>query len=409
MLIEINNVTGLGLAVIVLILGDWLTKRVTFLRQYDIPTPVTGGIIASILIGVLYLWDIRLQFAEELRDILLLAFFSTIGLSARIKLLLDGGRLLLILMGLTAVFLIAQNAVGLFGAVLLNVDPLIGLLSGSITLSGGHGTGAAYAKTFYTQFGLENAMEIAMACATFGLVAAGVLGGPLATFIIKRFKIHAEDEFQHSFAQHKPFHKRLHVDDRIDYRGILESILMITVCIVVGRWLTWEIIVMARPYFPNFVLPQFVPCLFVGIVIINALELWRPYQIKTKSLAICSSLSLDIFLALSLMNLKLWTLVELAVPLLSILLTQVLLAFLFVYFIVFRASGYNYTASVISSGYIGFGLGATPTAIANMSAVTKHHGPSPKAFLVIPLIGAFFIDIANATIIQIFLSLPFFR
>jgi glutamate:Na+ symporter, ESS family len=408
MLIEINNVASLALAMMVLMLGDWVTKHITFLRKYDIPTPVSGGIIASILIGFLYLWDIRLSFTEELRDIFLLAFFATIGLSARIKLLLDGGRLLLILMGLTTVFLLAQNSVGVFGAVLLNIDPIIGLISGSITLSGGHGTGAAYAKTFYAQFGLENAMEIAMACATFGLIAAGVLGGPLASFIIKRFNIHAEDEFQHPMAKRSKTYKKMYIEDRIDYRGILESILMITICIIVGKWFTAQIIDWVRPSFPNFVLPQFVPCLFVGIIIINLLELLRPYSIKTKSLALCSSISLDVFLALSLMNLKLWTLVDLAIPLLTILLTQVLFAFLFIYFIVFRLTGKDYTASIISSGYIGFGLGATPTAIANMSAVTKHHGPSPKAFLVIPLIGAFFIDIANATIIQIFLSLPFF-
>lgn len=400
MTFTLDNLETFVTAIFVLFLGRYITNKFNFLQRYNIPVPVTGGILVSLVIGMMYVFArIEINFQTELGDILLLSFFSTIGLSARLSLLLAGGRLVAILTVLVVIFLVMQNAVGIAGAYLTNIDPLIGLLTGSVTLSGGHGTGITYAKIFADEFGLNNALEIALACATFGLVMGGLIGGPFARFLIKRFHLKAKTE-------PKPLIKvrsqTIHREDVVNYRGVLETLVLIGTCIILG--------VKINQYFTQWglSLPNFVPCLFMGIIFANIADFSKLYTIKAHSLALFSNLSLDIFLTIALIRLQLWTLLELAGPLLAILTAQVAAVILFTYFIVFRAVSRNYTGSVISAGYLGFGLGAMPTAIANMSTVTKRYGPSPNAFVVIPLIGAFLIDIANAVVIQLFLFLPIF-
>ncbi|MEE9451737.1 MAG: sodium/glutamate symporter [Gammaproteobacteria bacterium] len=400
MILTLSNLETLVIAIFVLFIGRYITNNVNFLKRYNIPIPVTGGILISIFIGIAYVVaSVEINFDTVLGDILLLSFFSTIGLSARLSLLIAGGRLVAILSIIIVLFLIMQNAIGIFGAYLTNIDPLIGLLTGSVTLSGGHGTGITYAKIFSDEFGLNNALEIALACATFGLVMGGLLGGPFARFLIKRFHLKTETEP----VTLKARSRTIHHEEVIDYRGVLEVIALISLCIIIGTNL--------NVYFNSLglSLPDFVPCLFAGIIFANIADFSKLFVIKARSLTLFSNLSLDIFLTIALMRLQLWTLVELAGPLLLILVVQVFAVLLFTYFIVFRMVRKNYTGSVISAGYLGFGLGAMPTAIANMSTVTKRYGPSPNAFIVIPLIGAFLIDIANAIVIQLFLFLPMFE
>lgn len=391
----LSTIETLLSGIVALFVGLFLTSHFNFLRQYNIPVPVTGGVVVSLLISILYAFGVELNFALDLRNFLLVAFFATVGLSARLRLLVSGGRLLLLLTGLAIVLLFTQNYIGLLLAYLIDVHAGIGLLAGSITLGGGHGTGVAYADLFEQIGGVKDAMEIALASATYGLVAGGILGGPTAYLLIKRFHLKADPNEQTGFHS-----DHMHHHTSVDLKGMLEVMAIISVCVLAGTsFNTW-----LRGINLGFTLPDFVSVLFVGVVIANIIDVTKIYSPKQKALELCSDLSLDLFLAMSLISLQLWMLADLVGPLALILSIQTVVVMLFVYFIVFRVAGKNYTASVIAAGFIGFGLGATPTAIANMSAVTQRHGLAPKAFIVIPLIGAFFIDISNAWVISFFMK-----
>ena len=404
--IQFSNIETLVFAIFLLFLGSYITNKVEFLKKYNIPTPVTGGVILSVIISVMHAFGIDITFSAELGNILLLAFYTTIGLSAKFRLLMEGGRLLVYLLVAAVIFLVLQDTIGVLGAYATGLNPLVGLLAGSITLTGGHGTGTAYAEIFTNSFGLQNALEIALACATFGLVAAGLLGGPLANYLIKKHNLKVPDARirqpkKQADVKEKTVRPRPRAEEEVNYRNMLETIMLIALSISIGVGMNKYLSHLGLS------LPDFVLCLFVGIIITNFFEFVKSYQIRPKPLALCSNVSLDIFLAIALMRLELWSLFDLALPLLLILTFQVIFALVFIGYIIFRISGKNYDASVISGGFVGFGLGATPTAIANMSTVTKAFGPSAKAFLLIPLVGAFFIDIVNAMVIQGFLFLPF--
>lgn len=399
MIYTLETAETLVLAIIALFVGVYLTNRSQFLGKYNIPVPVSGGLVVSVLLSIFYaVSSYELKFSLELRDFLLLAFFATVGLSAKIRLLISGGRMIAILIVLAVIYLLLQDFTGIFLAKLTGTEPAIGMLAGSVTLSGGHGTGVTYASIFENFFQTNNALEIAMASATFGLVIGGLVGGPLAHFLIKRHNLKPEKEELKNYEK-----KRLHSESVVDLQGMMETIGIISICILIG---TYANIWMRQI---GVTLPDFVPVLFTGVVIANLIDFTSIYKTNQKSLSLCSDLSLDLFLAMSLISLQLWTLVDLAGPLMLILAVQTVFALLFGYFVVFRAMGKNYTASVITAGYVGMGLGATPTAIANMSTVTQRYGLAPKAFIVIPLIGAFFIDIANAIVIQFFISMNLFH
>ena len=381
------------IAILVLFFGKFLTGKVRFLREYNIPEPVSGGLIASLVFGALYLFfDLEFRFALELRDTLLIVFFTTIGLSSRFTTLIQGGKPLLVLLVIAVAYLFLQNFTGIAVAYFTGLQLETGVIGGSVSLSGGHGTAIAWAPRFVENYGIENALEIGVACATFGLILGGLLGGPIAKFLITRYELETSGESRLTVG--KP-----HEADAtpIDYQRMLNSILAISISIAIGVALN-EVVEQA-----GLKLPDFVTCLFAGILVINFGPLifrrvhWPE---KSRSLALISDLSLGLFLAMSLMSLQLWTLGGLGGPIVAILLTQVAVVCLCVVFVVFPAMGRDYDAAVMSAGYAGLALGATPTAIANMTAVTQKFGASAKAFIVVPLVGAFFIDIANSLIIQ---------
>jgi ESS family glutamate:Na+ symporter len=381
------------IAILVLFFGKFLTGKVRFLREYNIPEPVSGGLIASLVFGALYLFfDLEFRFALELRDTLLIVFFTTIGLSSRFTTLIQGGKPLLVLLVIAVAYLFLQNFTGIAVAYFTGLQLETGVIGGSVSLSGGHGTAIAWAPSFVENYGIENALEIGVACATFGLILGGLLGGPIAKFLITRYELETSGESRLTVG--KP-----HEADAtpIDYQRMLNSILAISISIAIGLALN-EVVEQA-----GLKLPDFVTCLFAGILVINFGPLifrrvhWPE---KSRSLALISDLSLGLFLAMSLMSLQLWTLGGLGGPIVAILLTQVAVVCLCVVFVVFPAMGRDYDAAVMSAGYAGLALGATPTAIANMTAVTQKFGASAKAFIVVPLVGAFFIDIANSLIIQ---------
>lgn len=392
---ELDERQTLLLAVLVLFLGRYLNTKINFLHKYNIPEPVTGGILASVFFSALYfIFDKQVDFSLQQRDILLIVFFTCVGLSAKFSTLLRGGKSLITLLILAIIFLFIQNFTGIAVSMVTDLTVAEGILGSSTSLSGGHGTAIAWAPVFINDFGVTNAMEIGIACATFGLVLGGVCGGPIAAYLIKK----------HNLSSTSDEHLVVGTDDEKEQVTVhhIYSVLLI-LCIAVGIGLQLHQVI--KSFGLN--LPIFVPCLFGGIILTNTVPfIWKKlyWPTGTPTLALVSDFCLGLFLAMSLMSLQLWTLIDLAYPILILLAAQVLVVLLFTIFIVFRALGKNYDAAIIASGYAGLTLGATPTAIANMTAVTKKFGPSPQAFIVVPLVGAFFIDISNAFIIQMFLG-----
>ena len=289
-----------------------------------------------------------------------------------------------------------QDAIGVATAIGLDLHPLVGLLSASITLSGGHGTGAAYASSFGEVQNLAGAMELAMACATFGLILGGLIGGPVAGRLIRAHGLsgtaHERQEHQQEEIEHDP----------IDSDSLLGTLFVILLCLIGGAML-------ARMFSgAAFTLPGFVWSLLIGVLVRNLEHLFPNVRLHPPTVDAIGFISLSVFLAMALMSLRLWELLSLAGPMLVMLAAQTSGMILFASFITFRVMGSNYDSAIIAGGHCGFGMGATPTAVANMEALTLRYGPSPQAFIVVPLMGAFFIDVLNALVIQGYLALPLF-
>jgi glutamate:Na+ symporter, ESS family len=384
--------------ILVLFVGKAINRRAGMLREFNIPEPVTGGLLFAIGFWAVYLaTGYRVLFELHIRDVLLVYFFTTIGLNARFSDLKAGGRPFVILSLLVIVFLVLQDVLGVAMAKLLGWTPSMGLLAGSISLLGGHGTAIAWAPVIAARDGIDNALEIGVLCATAGLVLASVTGGPLARFLVKRHRLEGaagdEPEVGVHYGEAQP---------SIDYFSFLHAILAIHLSGVVG------ILVQQVMVSRGVNLPLFVPCLMAGVLFTNVLHQFAPrvpWPSRTPALALIAEVALGVFLAMSLMSMELSSLASLAGPLFFVLAVQVTLAVAFALFVAFPALGGNYDAAVICAGLMGFGLGATPTAMANMTAVTQRHGPSHVAFLVVPLVGAFFLDLLNTFAIRFFLTL----
>ena len=396
-MLELSERQTMVIAILVLFLGKALNKRISILQEYNIPEPVTGGVLISLLLGLAYFsLDIEVIFQLDFRDSMLIVFFSTIGLSSRLITLLEGGKSLVLLLIMAIGYLFIQNLTGLAITQITALPTQVGILGGSIALSGGHGTAIAWAPTFVSSYAINNAMEIGIACATFGLVLGGVIGGPIAKHLIQR----------HNLDSYHPQNITVGITEKssnraIDVDSILITILIITITVGMGIHLDRLIASIGIQ------LPTFVSCLFSGILLTNTIPfIFKKIEWPTgsQSLALISDLSLSLFLAMSLMSLQLWTLIDLAGPILLLLVAQVLIAAAYVIFVVFNVLGRDYNAAVVAAGYAGLVMGATPTAIANMTAVSKKYGAAPKAFIIVPLVGAFFIDIMNAIIIKFFLG-----
>ena len=388
----------LALASFVLLLGYFLVKRIRVLQTFNIPEPVVGGFIVAIALTILYKVNgTSFTFEKSLQTSMMLVFFSSIGLSANFSRLIKGGKPLVIFLFAAGILIVCQNVIGILGTELLGIDPAYGLLAGSVTLTGGHGTGAAWAETFTKEFNLPAATEIAMACATFGLVFGGILGGPVSRYLLnhqKQGENPENDEVDDVQAFEHPTYKR-----KINARSIIETIAMLSLCLLIGQYLD------GLTKGTQMQLPTFVWCLFTGVIIRNSLTNLFKFQVADSAIDVLGSVGLSIFLAIALMSLKLWELVGLAADVLIILAVQVAFMAFFAVYVTYRMMGKDYDAIVLSAGHCGFGLGATPTAVANMQAITSRFGPSHKAFLIVPMVGAFFIDLLNNGILKMFLSL----
>lgn len=334
----------------------------------------------------------------------MLMFFTSVGLSASLIKLKEGGKSLLVFLVCVIIFVLLQNAVGISLAKALGLDPLIGLITGSVTLTGGHGTAGAWGAVFEQEYGVQGAIALGMASATFGLIIGGMIGGPVAKFLIRRFQL-AEEILPEtgrneapSSALTAPFEypektRLITADDAVKTLG------MFAICISFAYFMTG----FAKGQW--FELPTFVWALMCGVIVRNILEHGLKVQVFERCIDVFGNASLALFLAMALMSLQLWLLADLAGPMVIILIVQTIFLMLYLYFVTFRVMGKNYDAAVLCAGQCGVNLGATPTAIANIQAVTNTYGSSHKAFLIIPLTGAFFVDIVNAMVIQISISI----
>ncbi len=399
---QIDTYGTLVAATLVLLLGHALVSRLAVLRAYTIPEPVAGGLVVALALTALRgVGGVEVRFDASLQTPLMLAFFASIGLNAKLSTLKSGGpmllRFLLVVLGL----LVLQDALGIGLAKAIGLDPLLGLLAGSITLSGGHGTGAAWSKVFAERHGLQSATEAAIACATFGLVLGGLLGGPVARLLTRRLRTpqpvaadgpHDGDDtgFEHP-----------RDPQSMTPAAFINTLALFAIALSGGTAIEAAIRGTA------FELPTFVCVLFVGVLLSNGLALFG-WRVSEHAVALLGNVSLSLFLAMALMTLRLWELTSLALPMVILLVAQTLLMVVYAVFVTFRLMGANYDAAVLAAGHCGFGLGATPTAIANMQAVTARFGPSHLAFVIVPMVSAFFIDIANAIVIKLFLALPIY-
>ncbi|ENV71094.1 sodium/glutamate symporter [Acinetobacter towneri] len=397
-------------AVIVLLLGRLLVNKIDFLKRYNIPEPVAGGLVAAIVsLLVNQFWGYSITTSSALQTSFMLIFFASIGLSANFTKLRQGGIGLIIFLIAISTFIVLQNIVGISLATLLGIDPLIGLIAGSITLTGGHGTAGAWGEILETQYGIQGALALGMASATFGLIIGGLIGGPLAKTLINRHQLAVPrtdeqiekrdntpaDQDSNEFIPFEYPHqvRLITADNAITTLGLFAA------CLAFAEFMT------GAAKGTMFELPTFVWALAGGVVLRNVLESIFKVNIFDRAIDVFGNASLSLYLAMALLSLKLWQLADLAGPLMVILGAQALTMALYAAFVTFRLMGKNYDAAVLAAGHCGFGMGATPTAVANMQAITNMYGPSYKAFLIVPLCGAFFVDLINVAVIQSILKL----
>ena len=420
--VTLNGYYTLIFATLVLLLGRFLVKKIKFLEDFNIPEPVAGGLIAAVIVYSLNLiWDYSFNFHQGLQTATMLMFFASIGLSADFGRLKAGGTPLLIFTIVVSVFIVLQDVVGVAMASALGLDPLLGLVTGSIALTGGHGTAGAWGVVLEEQYGVVGATTLGIAVATYGLVAGGLIGGPVARRLISKLGLKPTPVNQNpsdveKLAAKQSLYSTKHDEDSDDRQEEMfekpDNIRLITASSTIeslalfAAALAFADIMTIVAEGTAFELPTFVWALAGGVIIRNALTMVFNFDMFDRAIDVIGNASLSLFLAMALLSLKLWELTELAGPVLIILLVQTFVMIAYVYFVTFRVMGKDYDAAVLSAGHCGFGMGATPTAIANMQAVTDRYLPSPKAFLIVPMVGAFFVDIVNATVLQIFTKLP---
>jgi ESS family glutamate:Na+ symporter len=398
--LQCNAFMTFTLGVVVLFVGKRLNDVIGFLREFSIPEPVTGGLLFSVLFWLLYeVSGLEVAFDLTSRDFLLVYFFTTIGINARIKDLVAGGKPLIILLVITVATMMAQNLTGISVAALFNMEAAMGLLTGTVSLIGGHGTAIAWSPRIAEDYGISNAMEIGIASATLGLILASLMGGPIAKFLINRHDLKPERVEAMDVGLSEKDQKT-----GINHLDFLDAILAIHICGIIGLLLNDALSDL------DFKLPLFVTALISGIVISNIIPenfphiSGRGWPSRTPAMALIADISLGTFLAMSLMSMQLWTLIDLALPILTILAAQFVVVAALSLLVVFRFLGRSYDAAVVSAGFGGYALGATPVAMANMSAVTIRYGGSHMAFIIVPLVAAFFIDLVNALMIPFFLT-----
>lgn len=384
-----------AIAVLVLLLGSWVKSRVEFLRKFCIPTPVVGGILFTILVLIGHVTGrFEFEFNFVLSDFFMLIFYTSIGFTASISLLRRGGINTIKFLILSGVLVIIQNGVGVIGSMILGVNPLVGLATGSIPMTGGHGTSAVFAPVL-EEAGLFGANTIALAAATFGLVSGALVGGPVGRLLIeRRVKSRAISNNE----------EILDVDidselkNVISEKGYEESMYLMLLAMALGTLISK---LLGKT---GLVFPASVGGMLASALIVNINDKNNRFHIHHSELQMLGNVSLMIFLAMSMMKLKLWEIADLAGPMLILLILQVIVMIIFVVFITFPVMGKDYEAAITASGHCGFGLGAVPTAMANMKTLTEKYGSAPQSFFIVPLVGSLFINVVNTFVITLYIN-----
>jgi ESS family glutamate:Na+ symporter len=405
--LTLDLIQTVALAAVVLFVGYGIRKRVGWLDRFNIPAPVIGGFLfAALALGLRLGNVLSFEFTSTLQSPLMVAFFTTIGLGASLGLLRLGGPQVVLFAGIATLLAALQNGVGVLLAKLLGVNPLLGLITGSVTMTGGHGTGAAFGKVFEEQYGFPGAVTLAMAAATFGLVTGGLIGGPVGTRLIGNLTRSGKPARSTALDVKGPDLANASLDAEIDTEPAGEAptaytLLKTLAVILVAMWAGGLLSTWLGTYVT---LPGYIGAMLVAAVFRNLFDRFPLVRLEQRTVDDIGTVALSLFLAMALMTLKLWELLDLALPMLVILSVQVAMMAAFAYFVTFRFMGRDYDAAVMAGGHCGFGLGATPNAVANMNALTDRFGPAPRAFLVLPMVGAFFIDFTNAIVITTYLN-----
>ncbi len=394
MVLTFNMVQSLAFAVVLLLIGELLVKKINFLSKYCIPAPVVGGLIFAIIALILrQTGTLSFEFDDTLRVLAMTAFFTSVGFSASFGLLKKGGLKVFLFLGAAVVLVVFQNVLGVSLAKLFDLNPLIGLATGSIPMTGGHGTASSFGPIM-EEAGAIGANAVAVASATFGLVAGSMIGGPIAKRLIEKYNLKSGSNKSVGFEVEQ-------LDDSVKplvsknfYTATFEIIIAMglgtIVSAFIGKYMTF---------------PPYIGAMLVGAIIRNVSDTTKLYKVPIVEIDLIGGVSLSLFLSMALMMLKLWELADLAIPMIVMLLAQTVLMYFYANLVTFRVMGKDYDAAILTAGHCGFGLGATPNGIANMTSVTEKYGPSPTAFFIMPLVGSLFIDFFNPAIITFFINM----
>ena len=392
--IQIDMYQTLALSVVVLMLGQFLKQKINFLEKFCIPSPVVGGLIFSVLTCILYSTGVEeFSFDDTLREVCMVFFFTSVGFQANLKVLKSGGKALAIFLGLVIALIFMQNLLAVGVSHLIGLDSLVGLCTGSIPMVGGHGTAGAFGPVL-EDFNVQGATTICTAAATFGLVAGSLIGGPIGKRLIE--KKHLLDtivtEDDSLLIEEEKKHER---HSNMYAAAVFQLILAVGLGTIISELLTKT----------GLTFPIYIGAMIVAAIVRNVGEYSGKFDIYMGEINNLGGICLSLFLGIAMITLKLWQLAELALPLMILLGAQLLLIFLYTYFVVFRVMGKDYDAAVLAAGTCGFGMGATPNAMANMQVLCDRYAPSVKAYLLVPLLGSLFADFINSLVITLFINI----
>lgn len=386
--VSLDMYQSAAVAAIVLGMGIFLVKKIPVLRKFCIPTAVIGGLLFSVAMLITHSADLmEVTMDETIREICMRIFFCSIGFLASFAMLRAGGKMVIIMVVLTFVLICIQNFVGIMSVGLFDLDPKYGLALGSMSLIGGHGTSAAFGEILVKDYGLEGGDVVSIAAATFGLAIAGIIGGPLSRHLVRKNNLTSSGEEL----------KISEINTSIDQHRFLQAVLIIVICLGGG--------VIINELFSDvgISLPSYLGAMILAFILRNLAE-YAKIDIPMKELETVGWVALCLFLAMALMGMKLWQLADLAAPMVFTLVIQTIILILFVYFVVFRATGKNYESAAMVAGMSGFGMGATPNAVANMEALMGEFGPAPVAYFVVPIVGGVFLDFLNVAVLTTLLN-----
>lgn len=410
-MITLNMLQTAGVGALALVVGMFMTRKIAWLQKFCIPSPVSGGILFSVITLIVYkALGIEISFDPTLKDVFMLAFFTSVGFQSNFRVLRQGGKTLAVMLMLLVVIIVMQNVMPLLITKVMGISPLVGMAAGSISMAGGHGTAGGFSSVL-EGMGLEGAGTISMAAATFGLIAGSVIGGPVAERLIRRFltsehlepKDYEVDPALAGFESDESLpsgHARHMSDDEHEFHQYASATYALLMVMAVG---TVASMLLSHT---GITFPTYFGALIMAAIARNVVEL-TPLRsrLPVEKIVSVGNISLSMFLGMAMISLKLWELESLALPLVTILVAQVLMIALLTYFVAFRLLGSDYDAAVLVAGICGFSLGATPNAMANMSAVCYKYHYSVKPFLIVPIIGAMFVDLINTGVITVFLNL----